>query len=101
MSGASRVDWKHGIRKQPATPSRPPPPWNPFDFRRSLTLRATKAYSDACLDAELAKRPGDTSLIDAFVGLEPQPLPSVLQLHAALNAFDAARKCRYYLISDC
>jgi hypothetical protein len=61
MSGAARVDWKHGIRAV-GSPM-PPPAWNPHNFRRSLTLRATKAFSDASLDAQLAATPHDESLL--------------------------------------
>ena len=53
MSGAARTLWKHGIRQQKPSSLPPPPPWNPYNMRRALTLRATKAFSDACLQERL------------------------------------------------
>ena len=50
MNGPARLDWKHGIRMQTAARLKsfpPPPTWNPWNMRRSLTLRCHKAYSDA------------------------------------------------------
>ena len=65
MSGESRTLWKHGIR--PQTASRlaafsAPPPWNPLGARRSIILRCQKAFSDACLQQQLARTPDDTRL---------------------------------------
>lgn len=65
MRGPSRYDFKHGIRKQTEKKLRefpPPPIWNPFNLRRSLTLRAHKAYSDACLQRAVEHNPGNASL---------------------------------------
>jgi len=65
MSGAVRTEWKHGIRKlstKNLAPFPPPPAWNTFGMRRSLTLRPTKAYSDACLEQQLREAPGDAAL---------------------------------------
>ena len=65
MSGAARVDWKHGIRALPKALSPgepPPPPWNPHNMRRALTLRATKAYSDIVLAELEAANPHDASI---------------------------------------
>ena len=53
MSGAARTEWKHGIRQQKPGALPPPPAWNRFNMRRALTLRATKAFSDACLQQRL------------------------------------------------
>ncbi|EOD11793.1 hypothetical protein EMIHUDRAFT_214086 [Emiliania huxleyi CCMP1516] len=53
MSGEARTLWKHGIRQQKPGSLPPPPPWNPYNMRRALTLRATKAFSDACLQERL------------------------------------------------
>lgn len=61
MSGASRVDWKHGIRQQPKNIPQTPS-WNPHAIRRSLTLRATKPYSDVCLEQLVRDNPNDESL---------------------------------------
>lgn len=65
MSGESRWRWKHGIAK--LSPKNlcdfpPPPTWNPYGLRRSLTLRATKAFSDVTLERMLQRRPDDASL---------------------------------------
>jgi len=62
MSGPSRTEWKHGISKMSAKnlkdfPSYPE--WNPLGMRRSLTLRCTKAVSDAFLEREHQKNPED------------------------------------------
>ena len=64
MSGAARVDFKHGIRALPRVDPRAPPAvaWNPHSMRRALTLRATKAYSDHCLDVLLKASPKDASV---------------------------------------
>lgn len=65
MHGPARLDWKHGIRMQTAArlASFPAPPsWNPWNMRRSLTFRCTKAYSDAYLQHELSLKPNDTAL---------------------------------------
>jgi len=61
MSGASRVDWKHGIRKQPKNIPQTPS-WNPHSMRRSLTLRATKPYSDVCLERLVEADPYNNAL---------------------------------------
>mmetsp|Transcript_8141 Transcript_8141/g.12613 ORF Transcript_8141/g.12613 Transcript_8141/m.12613 type:complete len:376 (-) Transcript_8141:49-1176(-) len=47
MSGASRLDWMHGIAKQ--QPTQPPPSWNKQNVRVSLTFRSTKVFSDVYL----------------------------------------------------
>mmetsp|Transcript_22949 Transcript_22949/g.54424 ORF Transcript_22949/g.54424 Transcript_22949/m.54424 type:complete len:306 (-) Transcript_22949:26-943(-) len=51
MSGPSRLDWKHGIVQQ--RPTDPPPPWNPHNLRKSLTLRSTKVFSDVHFERTL------------------------------------------------
>ena len=61
MSGASRVDWKHGIRKQPKNIPQTPS-WNIHAMRRSLTLRATKPYSDVCLERLVEADPYNNAL---------------------------------------
>lgn len=63
--GPARMDWKHGIRMQTADrlASFPPPStWNPWNLRRSLTLRTHKAYSDAYLQHQLELHPNDANL---------------------------------------
>ena len=65
MTGPSRTEWKHGISKMSTKnlkdfPSYPE--WNPLGMRRSLTLRCTKAVSDAFLARELQKTPDDTRI---------------------------------------
>ena len=64
MSGAARTDWKHGIRALPRAEANGPLPaaWNPHSLRRALTLRATKVYSDHCLQELLAANPADRSI---------------------------------------
>ena len=53
MSGPSRTDWKHAI--SPIEDKSPPSQnWNP-GFRRSLTMRTVKWYSDAVLQIRLRK----------------------------------------------
>ena len=53
MSGPSRTDWKHAI--SPIEDKSPPSQnWNP-GFRRSLTMRAVKWYSNAVLQIRLQK----------------------------------------------
>ena len=56
MSGPSRTDWKHAIspiiKKEDKSP--PSQNWNP-GFRRSLTMRTVKWYSDAVLQIRLRK----------------------------------------------
>eukprot|EP00984_Skeletonema_dohrnii_P025064 scaffold14195_cov155-Skeletonema_dohrnii-CCMP3373.AAC.11 len=47
MSGASRLDWMHGIAKQ--QPTQPPPSWNKQNVRVSLPFRSTKVFSDVYL----------------------------------------------------
>jgi hypothetical protein len=55
MTGECRLAWRHGIAKQDTKKLPAPPSWNPFNMRRSLTLRAQKAYSDAFLQHLLAE----------------------------------------------
>lgn len=67
--GPARLDWKHGIRHQTVKrlatfPA--PPSWNPWNLRRSLTFRCTKAYSDAYLQHQLELKPSDTNLQDRW-----------------------------------
>jgi hypothetical protein len=53
MSGPSRTDWRHAI--SPIEDKSPPSQnWNP-GFRRSLTMRTVKWYSDAVLQNRLRK----------------------------------------------
>jgi hypothetical protein len=53
MSGPSRTDWRHAI--SPIEDKSPPSQnWNP-GFRRSLTMRTVKWYSDAVLQIRLRK----------------------------------------------
>jgi len=54
MSGPSRLDWKHGIVQQ--RPTDPPPPWNPHNLRKSLTLRSTKVFSDVYFERALQRQ---------------------------------------------
>lgn len=65
MTGSARTEWKHGISKLSSKnlagfPSYPD--WNPLGMRRSLTLRCTKAVSDAFIEKELEKNPDDKRL---------------------------------------
>ena len=65
MSGAARTEYKHAIAKLSTKnlASFPPPAaWNTYGMRRSLTIRATKAFSDATLAQLLARAPGDARL---------------------------------------
>jgi alkylated DNA repair dioxygenase AlkB len=65
MSGLCRWQWKHGIAKLSSknlAPFAPPPSWNAYGMRRSLTLRAGKAFSDATLHRLLQRAPNDASL---------------------------------------
>jgi len=65
MYGPARMEWKHGIRVQTADrlASFPAPPsWNPWNLRRTLTLRCTKAYYDAYLQRLLEEKPNDAKL---------------------------------------
>lgn len=51
MSGPSRYVYKHGIAQQ--RPTRPPPSWNKWNMRKSLTFRSTKVFSDVYLERQL------------------------------------------------
>ena len=66
MTGDARTLWKHGIAKLSAKNTakftEPSPSWNPYGMRRSITLRSTKAYSDAVLHRLLERNPLDSSL---------------------------------------
>ena len=66
MSGESRFHWKHGIRSRLPTASDDntitAATWNPYNLRRSLTLRATKCYSDLALEEAVKLDPTDESL---------------------------------------
>ena len=60
MSGSSRYDWRHGInvdKNHPVpSPSQRPdlyPIWNTLKHRRAVIFRATKVFSDICLQDEL------------------------------------------------
>ena len=60
MSGSSRYDWRHGInvdKNHPVpSPSQRPdlyPIWNTMKHRRAVIFRATKVFSDTCLQQEL------------------------------------------------
>jgi len=55
------LSWKHGIRKQPKNIPQTPS-WNPHSMRRSLTLRATKPYSDICLERLVEADPYNNAL---------------------------------------
>ena len=63
MTGAARVAYKHGLRTQQSANFASPPHWNPSNFRRCLTLRHTKCFSDICLELAIAKDPTNLSLI--------------------------------------
>ena len=64
MSENARYELKHGIRavKKPAAGTAPS--WNPHGERRSLTLRAHKAYSNVYLERLAKKRPNDQKIRD-------------------------------------
>jgi len=65
MTGDARTEWKHGISKMSSKNLNvfpEPPTWNPLGMRRSITLRSTKAYSDAVLCRELSLDPKNTIL---------------------------------------
>ena len=64
MTGESRVDWKHAVVPLPRAPAPPAevPWWNRGGWRRSLTLRATKPYSDVALERLSAAFPSDARL---------------------------------------
>ena len=55
------LSWKHGIRQQPKNIPQTPS-WNPHALRRSLTLRATKPYSDVCLERLVEADPYNNAL---------------------------------------
>lgn len=67
MSGASRYEWKHMVKHNTATnrgthDSVATATRFPFQVRRTITLRCTKAYSDEVLQRKLDATPNDKAL---------------------------------------
>jgi len=63
MTGEARLNFKHGLRTQKSKGFASPPDWNPNNYRRSLTLRHTKCFSDICLEFAIINDPTNEDLI--------------------------------------
>ena len=63
MTGEARVSYKHGIRTQRPEMFAPPSNWNPLNYRRCLTMRHTKCYSDMYIERAIMLNPDNLSLL--------------------------------------
>jgi alkylated DNA repair dioxygenase AlkB len=63
MTRDARLNFKHGLRAQNPKRFASPPDWNPNNYRRSITLRHTKCFSDICLEFAIINDPTNEELI--------------------------------------